>query len=42
MYKVLMEAETDGQSTFIEYNLPDEPSIAVWLFVSMNGDPMQG
>jgi TolB-like protein len=36
-----MEADTDGQSMRKEYNLPDEPSIAVLPFVSMNGDPMQ-
>jgi hypothetical protein len=41
MYRVLMEADTDGQSMPKEGNLPDEPSIAVLLLVSMNGDPMQ-
>jgi len=36
-----METDTDGQSMRKEYNLPDEPSIAVFLD-SMNGDQMQG
>ena len=36
-----MKADTDGQSMRKEYNLPDEPSIAVVLFVSTNVDPMQ-
>jgi TolB-like protein len=36
-----MEANTDGQSMRKEFSLPDEPSIAMLLLVSMNGDPMQ-
>jgi TolB-like protein len=36
-----MEADTDEQSICKGFNLPDEPSIEVFPFVSMDGDPMQ-